>query len=273
MTDLVDHRVITTGVSRHPARSVDRQAGLAPISFPLSAVLLETTSGYWLLDTGVSSHMDRLRSGLWSRTYHLVVPFSCDDAGSAAQQIDRLGIGRENISRVVVSHFHADHIGGLRDFPNAEIVGSRSGLNQIRSIGGFNSARRALFDTLLPDDIEDRFVDLATFPPVELDWPGWRSTPAWRLSSDDSIVAVDLPGHATGQIGLLLGGPEGVFHVADAAWTTRTIVDNERPSRLTRIVHQDWHAYLGTIDRLHGLVGGPELVPCHCSGPGAGVCR
>lgn len=269
MSTLISHQVLVTGASRHPERSVDRGGSLAPIDFPISVVVLEMSTGYWIFDTGVGPQMKRLRSGLLSRLYPLVVPYSMSPEGSAAQQLLGLGIEGGDIEQVVVSHFHADHIGGLRDFPTAKILAHQSGLEQIINTRGITAARQALFDVLLPDDISSRFLDVSSLPSVPVPWKGWEGVSAWKLSSDDSVVAVALPGHARGQIGLLLGGPSGAFHVADAAWTSGAIRTANMPSAITRLVHDEWNTYDRTLQRLH-LLGQlppddrPLIVPCHC---------
>jgi len=266
MTELLSHRTLVTGIATNPERMVHRGAPLrSMLKFPLSVQLLETTRGYWLFDTGMSAHMQRLQRGFWSRAYKHVVPFDVPIGGTAKEQLSEIGIEASDINTVVLSHFHVDHIGALLDFPNAKIVGMRSGLDELTRIRGLSAARRGLFNVLLPDDVVDRFVPIDERPRVVLDWPGWSDVVAWRLSDDDDIIAIELPGHATGQVGLLLGGPQGVFHVADAAWTTRAIRDRVRPSQLTRIVHRDWREYLQTLDRLHSLWDtGPRILPCHC---------
>lgn len=263
---IISHRLLATGASRHPERTVRRDGRYAPIDFPSQVVLIETSDGYWLFDTGLAPRLSQLRAGLWGRAYNTVVPHRLAPQGSAVQQLDQLGISATDVTRIIVSHFHADHIAGLRDFPNAAIIGHGDGLAEVRSKRGVAAARRALFPSLLPDDVTDRFTDVADLPSATLEWAGWQRTPAWRLTPDDSVVAVALPGHARGQIGLLLGGPNGQFHVADAAWTTRSITHNVRPSRVTKLVHDNWTTYLETLERLHLLSEeGPDLIPCHCS--------
>lgn len=266
MTTVGAQRLLATGSSRHPERTVRRDGGLRPIEFPSNVAVVETSDGYWLFDTGYAPRLDGLKATLWGRAYATIVPFELSSAGAAVDQLEALGVPAVDVTRVIVSHFHADHLAGLRDFPRATIVAHGDGLAEIQAKRGLSAARRALFRSLLPDDLAQRFVDVADLPPAGLDWEGWRDVPAWRLTSDDSVVAVALPGHARGQIGLLLGGPSGTFHVADAAWTTRSITENVRPSRLTRVVHDDWAAYLATLERLHHLHrAGPELIPCHCA--------
>lgn len=270
MSQLISHEVLVTGISRHPERSVQQDGRLAPIDFPISVVLLEMSSGYWLFDTGVGPQMERLKSGLLSRLYPIVVPYRTTAGGSAAAQLRERGIEPGDIERVVVSHFHADHIGGLRDFPNAEIVGHLSGLEQLYEARGVTAARMALFDVLLPDDVGTRFSDICGLPKAEVPWSGWKHVDAWSLTSDDSVIAVSLPGHARGQFGLLVNGPQGTFHVADAAWTTPAITRNLLPSQITRLVHDDWATYGATLGMLHDLSlrsieERPTIVPCHCA--------
>lgn len=266
MTQLVSHRTLITGTSKNPERAVHHNGPVfSLLRFPISVQLIETSSGYWLFDTGVSDQMRRLQSGVWSRAYKYVVPFEMPAGTSAKDQVIAAGIDLADVTTVVLSHFHVDHIGALRDFPSASILGMPAGLHELQFGGRLNNARRGLFDQVLPDDVNARFRAIDDCRETTLEWPGWSEVRAWSLSDDDSIIAAELPGHATGQIGLLLGGPNGAFHVADAAWTSTAIRDRVRPNHITRLVHRDWHSYLQTLDRLHALwETGPTILPCHC---------
>ena len=270
MSQLISHQVLVTGISRHPELSVQKGGRFSPIDFPISVVLLEMSSGYWLFDTGVGPQMQRLKSGVLSRLYPIVVPYRPSVDGSAAHQLRDRGIDPSDVERVVVSHFHADHIGGLRDFPNAEIVGHLDGLEQLFTERGVTAARKALFDVLLPDNVGARFTDVSRLSKAKVPWPGWSAVDAWSLSSDDSVIAVALPGHARGQFGLLLNGPQGTFHVADAAWISPAVERNLMPNPITRLVHDDWATYGATLGMLHDLSlrsadERPVIVPCHCA--------
>ena len=86
---------------------------------------------------------------------------------------------------------------------------------------------------------------------------------------DESILAVELPGHAAGQMGLFARDENGLvtFFVADAAWLKRSIVKNIPPHRLADFLYPDPAAYRSTLTDLHHFQENrPDVrvIPSHC---------
>ncbi|MFE6931116.1 MBL fold metallo-hydrolase [Streptomyces sp. NPDC057699] len=40
---------------------------------------------------------------------------------TAARQVEKLGFSRDDVRHIVLTHFDADRIGGLADFPDAQV--------------------------------------------------------------------------------------------------------------------------------------------------------
>jgi glyoxylase-like metal-dependent hydrolase (beta-lactamase superfamily II) len=51
---------------------------------------------------------------------HLIRPV-LNPAETAANQVERLGFRRDDVRHIVITHFDGDHIGGISDFPEAQI--------------------------------------------------------------------------------------------------------------------------------------------------------
>jgi glyoxylase-like metal-dependent hydrolase (beta-lactamase superfamily II) len=51
---------------------------------------------------------------------HLIRPV-LNPAETAANQVERLGFRRDDVRHIVITHFDGDHIGGIFDFPEAQI--------------------------------------------------------------------------------------------------------------------------------------------------------
>lgn len=66
------------------------------------------------------------------------------------------GIGEEAVRYVVLSHFHADHTAGLRDFPNASILYKRGEYTAIKDLGLLALVKAGCLPGLLLDDFEER---------------------------------------------------------------------------------------------------------------------
>ena len=72
------------------------------------------------------------------------------------------GLAPRDVRRVVVSHFHADHVAGLRDFPNADLVALRSAYEDVAGRRGLGLAV-AFVPALMPDDFDRRAMLLPPF--------------------------------------------------------------------------------------------------------------
>ena len=122
-----------------------------------------------------------------------------NEAGGVAAQLEALGIAPADVRHVVVSHFHADHVGGLKDFPNANFHCSRAAFNAVKDLRGFGAVKHAFLPGLLPADFRQRAVFTEDSPVVRLPASHAPFSEARDLLGDGSLLAVDLPGHATGR--------------------------------------------------------------------------
>src|SRR4051812_5706786 len=114
------------GLCRHPEGMVVRGAPWRSQPFPaLFGVVTHPTHGVTLFDTGYSERFVRETSAFPARLYRWLTPPEVTHDDTAVAQLARAGIKAEDVKRIVISHFHADHVAGLRDFPNAELVATR----------------------------------------------------------------------------------------------------------------------------------------------------
>ncbi|MNI45679.1 hypothetical protein D3C73_1001170 [compost metagenome] len=85
---------------------------------------------------------------------------------------------------------------------------------------------------------------------------------------DGSLLAVELPGHAIGQIGLLLSTQRHAYLLcADAVWSSRAYREDRAPHPLTRLIVPERKAYKESFDklvRLHQQYPKLRIVPSHC---------
>src|SRR5205807_556113 len=91
----------------------------------LAALLRHPDHGWLLWDTGYAPRMLEVTRGLPFALYRAATPLHLRPELAALTQLERLGLREHDIRRVLISHFHADHIAGLRDFPGAEYIASQ----------------------------------------------------------------------------------------------------------------------------------------------------
>lgn len=242
-----------------------RQGGrLKVIEFPsYVGALHHPDHGWTLFDTGYSQHFMDATSRLPELLYRNTLPVTLRPEEHLPRQLAALDVDPADVRRIVVSHFHGDHVGGLLDHPRARIIAGASGATHALSLRGINAVRHAILPALLPDDLRDRLDPVDAFPAVQVG--GLRT---WDLLGDRSLLAVDLPGHMPGHLGLLFtSGGRQVLLVGDAAWTSRSFRDLKPPSRLAKGVMHDWDATVRTLGVLHVLDAAHDdllILPAHC---------
>ena len=230
----------------------------------LAALLRHPEQGWLLWDTGYAPRMLEVTRRLPYRLYRYATPLRLNPQLAVAAQLSRWQLKPSDICRVLISHFHADHIAGLRDFPDAEFIATQAAYDDIEHRQSFSALSRAYIPALLPDDFRSRASLLPAFAGPELPGPG----PTHDLFGDGSLLLVSLPGHARGQMGLLARTERGrVLFAADGCWLRRSVYERRPPSRVTNLIVDDPRAVRVTIDKLHAFVHScPDviLVPSHC---------
>lgn len=268
----VSLKIFSAGSCRHPERVTIRGGSLRSIRIPaLFARIEHPEAGAVLFDTGYSERFFRETDPFPARLYRMVTPVDFEKGQSAAERLHAAGLDPANIRHIIVSHFHADHVAGLRDFPNAQFFYEREALDSMRRLKGIGAVKRGFLPGLLPDDFDRRARPFSPESRIEVPpdlLPGFPFRRITDVLGDGSLLAVDLPGHAYGQIGLLLRTERGpVLLCADAAWSAAAYRENRPPSGLAGIIMPDRKAYASSFRALRQLHEAfPELtiVASHC---------
>lgn len=246
-------RLLSAGWTTHPAGVARRGAGWAPLVFPALVAVVEHPTGVVLFDTGYAPRVQRAVSRGIDRVYGRLLPVHVTPEETAVEQLAALGVAAQDVRTVVLSHLHADHVGGLLDFPAAQVVTDPAVVARARSARGLGRLRRGWLPALLPDDLPDRVVAPGSLPraePVDLD----PLVDGRDLLGDGSLVVVPLPGHSADHLGLLVRtGARDVLLVGDAAWDQAAMTRGELPHPVARAVMADWARYRTTIDHLGRL--------------------
>ncbi len=263
-------RFIEAGFTKHLEAIAMHGGRLKTIRFPATVAIIEhPREGVILFDTGYSERFFEQTRYFPNRFYSLITPVTIAPEYTALAQLKAMGIGVRDVRHVVLSHFHADHIGGAADFPFATYIYRQSSYSAVRELSKWGALRAGFLSGLLPDDfmsrsraLSDRDFSVDSFGFHDLDL-------ACDLFGDSSVMAVDLPGHATGQIGLLLRdeNDQQYFLVADACWGQRAYQQMRPPSQIVRSIFSDWEQYKNTLQKIQSVsVESPKLkiVPCHC---------
>jgi glyoxylase-like metal-dependent hydrolase (beta-lactamase superfamily II) len=260
---MIELTILRAGCCFHAEWVTMQGGGRRPIEIPaLFALLRHPTLGPILYDAGYAPRFLTETDRLPARIYRWLTPVRITDAETAAVQLKRLGIEPGAVRLIILSHFHADHLGGVRDFPHARFLYLPDAWAAVQGRIGLDAVRRAFLPGLLPPDFAARSLPIRPAQRVPLDLAPF--TEGYDLLGDGSVIGVRLDGHATGQLGIIVGK---TFLCADAAWSSAAIRENRPPHPVARLIMDDPRAYQVNFAALHELQRRrPDLriIPSHC---------
>ncbi|MDX2249969.1 MAG: MBL fold metallo-hydrolase [Bacteroidia bacterium] len=237
------------------------------ICFPaLYALIQHPEQGWILFDTGYTQRFYEATQRFPGILYKWMTPTFIRPEEEAVAEVRRMGINPEDIKHIIVSHFHADHVGGLRDFPRAVFYCTKTAFDQVTQLKGFAGVRRGLLSGHLPEDFSLRatLVDTGKFPARHDPDLGEMTD----LFGDGSILLPYLPGHAAGQMGALLNTLEGkVLLAADAFWLRENLEENRLPSPVVKLFFDSWTDFKTSLAKVRKFwQNHPEIkiIPTHC---------
>ena len=240
-----------------------------PQKYPALCTLIQHPEhGNILYDTGYSLRFFEETMRWPYSVYSKITPVTIPEEDTLIHQLQADGIHAEDISYVIISHFHADHIAGIKDFPNAKIIYSRDGYNAVKGKTGFAALRRSYLSGLLPNDFVERTIFIEDKNTIMLDKSMVPFDKGSDIFGDGSVIAIDLSGHATGQIGILFNSDkQPVFLVADSCWSSKAYREYKLPATITYCIHDKKSTYQYTLKKLYDLYShnkNVKIVPSHC---------
>ena len=265
--------VLRVGACRHLECMAVRGGRWKSVEFPALCGLIRHPEHGWLLyDTGYSGHFFEATQTFPERLYRSALPVNLPPREQLSAQLARYGLTTADIKTIIVSHYHGDHIAGLRDFPNARFMAMRADTNHFMGLAKkrWRATLGGHLPVLLPDDYLTRLTLADDCPMHTL--PAWLSpfTRGFDLLGDQSLFGVPLPGHSHGQMGLFIPDAQGrpVFLVADACWSLPALREGNPPARITSLINANRRAYADTFQGLHHLAQTEPaiaLLPSHCT--------
>ncbi|WP_296620038.1 MBL fold metallo-hydrolase [Marivirga sp.] len=220
--------------------------------------------GHILFDTGYTRRFYEFTKKYPFKIYARVTKVYVNEEDEAKNVLKTKGIYPNDIKFIIISHFHADHIGGLRDFPNAEFICSDVAFQDVRGRKGFFALKKGFIPSLMPEEFQSRtkFLSFDTST-KEVDGLG----PVIDLFNDESILICQLDGHAKGQIGALLNADKKILLISDAAWLKENYADLHLPNPIVRLFFDSWSDFKKSLHKVHTYhKTHPEtlIIPCHC---------
>ncbi|NOT61027.1 MAG: MBL fold metallo-hydrolase [Acidobacteria bacterium] len=261
--------LLKAGHCHHPEFVTLRGGSWRNIQFPALCALLEHPErGALLYDTGYAEHFYAATQGFPYRLYRWVTPIHLGT--SLIEQLAQRGLSSADITTVLISHFHGDHVAGLHDFPHAQFVAMQSDYDAVQQLTGWSALKNGFLPALLPRDFAARVSFVETTRRVNLPREFAPFAEGYDLFGDESLMAFPLPGHVAAQMGLLFRDQHDALRllIADAAWSQRAITELRFPAPVTRLLFSDTARYRQTLRQLHELQTHHReltLIPSHCT--------
>lgn len=272
----LEFRLMTSGSCGQIEKLTNKQKPLKHIQFPAHFFLLKHPKlGFILVDTGYSKHFKTYTKSFPYSLYAKTTPISFNDEESAVSQLKKRDISPNEVKYIFITHFHADHIAGLRDFPKAQFICSKKAYDFLKNKKGISAVLKGFVPGLLPEDFEERvlFIEQFSTPvisPSFIEVEGLKKfgSPIYDVFGDNSLFTMDVSGHAEGQMGLFFYSRKTPFLlVVDAAWDSSAIFNLQYPSILTSFIMTDFHQFknnLTLLHKYHKQFPHVTMIPSHC---------
>lgn len=246
-----------------------RGGGWGKIEFPALVGLISHPARGWVLyDTGYSDHFTAATRRFPECLYQTLSPPVVPPGERLLAQLEARNISVGEIGTIIISHFHADHVAGLKDFPGARFIATKDEYREMSGKGRFARVRKGFLAELLPADFAQRAGYAEDCPQLRPELPGFET--GYDLFGDGSLTGVPLPGHTRSQLGLLFSDRAlgRTFLVGDACWKIEGLEQDSLPSALASWFFASKVKYRQTFSRLVALrrsEASPVIIPSHCS--------
>ena len=181
---------------------------------PTYAWAIEHSEGVILVDTGATTALKKLPK--WHPFFRLALEFDIEPEQEVLPQLRGLGIGAADVKKIVATHLHFDHDGGLAYFPSSDVY-ARPG--EVARASGLAGRLRGYLPERWP----------RTFDPKPLEFSGGPYGPfarSARLTQSGDVIAVPTPGHTPDHVSIIVeDGETLIFLAGDVSYNERNMIE------------------------------------------------
>ena len=234
------------------------------IDIPINVFVIDHREGLILFDTGldpaIASNARYISTPVERFLARRIFRFEIGPDDTLTDKLAALGYAARDVGKAVISHLHFDHVGGIAEIPQADLLVSRREWQRL-------SEPHPERDFILRDRIE---IPGARWRPFDFepaeDPPLAPFGGSLDIFGDGSITLLPTPGHTPGSVSLLVrrGGLPELLLVGDLAYGSDLLFGGRLPGIGDQSVLRDTYAKVRALkEKL------PELVILAAHDPGA----
>jgi glyoxylase-like metal-dependent hydrolase (beta-lactamase superfamily II) len=204
---------------------------------PIYAWVIDHPEGTIVVDTGDTARTTR--PGYfprWHPYYLTSVRMDITPEQEIGPQLRDMGVDPGDVQRVVITHFHTDHSGGLHHFEDSEFLVHGP---DFENASGFTGRMQGYLPHRWPDWFDPRPLRFESTPvgPFE---------ESCTLTDAGDVVVVPTPGHTPGHVSVIVRS-DGIsyFLAGDTSYTQDLLLDREPDG-----VSPDRDTCIGTLDTI-----------------------
>jgi len=185
---------------------------------PILAWIIEHPEGILVVDTGETAKaLQADYFPKWHPYFRLAVRMNVLPEQEIGPQLRTLGIKPTDVKRVILTHFHTDHAGGLPHFPNSEILVNEEEYRMAKSQGSLAG--------YLPQHWPSWFTPTPIrFEKAALGGFEHRST----VTSAGDVIVIPTPGHTAAHISVLVKNEDCYYLLAgDTSYSEQTLIKRQ----------------------------------------------
>jgi len=231
------------------------------IIVPIHAYLIDhPQSGLVLVDTGINWEQAHEHDRYYRGVLHYVLDadeYLLTREQELPAQVERLGYRCEDVRTVILTHFHEDHVGGLRYVPEAKVVAAQAEWQALKMKAfGF-----------VPIVYRKSIEGVKVWGPVSFTSGPFHSFDTSQdLFGDGSVMLLPTPGHDPGHLCVLvrMDGYD-ILITGDIMYTLRHLAVDEVRAILFggKFLDQQQIDSIRRIQRLRQALHGLVIVPGH----------
>lgn len=230
------------------------------VKSPVNAYVIEHRDGLVLFDTGldpaIASDPNYISSSIGRFLLQKIFRLHIGPDDVLGNRLETLNLSASNVCKVVISHLHFDHVGGIADVPQAELLVSQTEWEQL-------SAPHPERQWILREHIERPGAKWhpiefeATKEPLLAPFGGCHD-----VMGDQSMMLLPTPGHTPGSMSMLVRSADmpPLLLVGDLTYEVDLLMKDQVPGvGDARILRSSFAKVRALMKQLPDLV----ILPAH----------